>query len=76
MILPSKHGDVDRSPFVLGAHILQLLDEPNDIGSLWVEVRERSFARSFNRFYNTIILLHIIGAVDTLDGLLVRMESE
>jgi len=71
MILPSKHGDVDRSLFVLGAHLLRRMREPRELGSLWAEVHESGVANSFNRFYNSIVLLFIIGAIEEEQGLLV-----
>lgn len=75
MILPSKHGDVDRSLFVLGAHLLRRMRDPQELGSLWEEVHESGVVNSFNRFYNSVVLLFILGTIEEENGLLVRHRN-
>ena len=76
MILPSKHGGIDRSLLVLGAHLLELLEDPQELGVLWQEVRDSRLVHSFDRFYQSVILLNVLGAIDVQDGLLVRLQRQ
>ena len=74
MILPGKHSAIERSPAVLGAIIVEKLEEARDIGTLWDDVRHTTTVRSFDRFYRALLWLFIVGAID-LDGLRLRRHE-
>jgi hypothetical protein len=81
MILPSKHLPQDRALLTVGAVILRNLPQPLTVSALW-ESLSRSAAASksslplrYDAFVLALDLLFIIGAVELLDGLLVRRPS-
>jgi hypothetical protein len=76
MILPTKHLHADRALLTIGARILQALDTPRTVSSLWDDCRERWFARDAKITYEWFILaldlLFILRAIHEEYGLIVK----
>lgn len=68
MILPTKHLPVDRSLIVIGAEIVELLDEPKSVSRLWLDFQksyEQHHARlSFDWFTLAVAMLFTVEAVE------------
>jgi len=76
VILPSKHLPEPRSLVGIGSEILKHLQEPKAVSELWERVR-RDRARSsgaptlsYDSFILALTFLHMIFAVDHIDGLI------
>ena len=82
MILPSKHLSQDRALLTVGARILQNLDNPKTVSTLWEVLRhqddkkERSTpSLSYDQFVLALDLLFLLDAIELMDGLLKRKAS-
>lgn len=75
MILPTKHVSLDRSLLGAGAFLLAHIDEPSTITGLWERAKERSGIESYDRFVLTLDFLYAVGAIDLVDGLIVKRET-
>lgn len=77
MILPSKHLSERRAVLTVGSEILELLDGPRTVSSVWEELRagkEETKRRrlSYDWFVLALDLLFLMGAVVLRDGLLTK----
>lgn len=72
MILPNRHQALDRTLLGVGALLLQELNRPETVSSLWHQVRERPEVGSYQRFTLALDLLYVIGGIDLIDGLVAR----
>lgn len=82
MILPSKHIPQHRALLSVGARILQKLDQPVTVSSLWEKLPRKSgessgleMHLSYDSFVLALDLLFLMGAVDLQEGLLSRKQS-
>lgn len=75
MILPNKHIDIKRSLLGLGARIIERLQRPRTVTSLWEEVRELPGIGTFENFSLALDFLFIVGAVELREGLLQRQRQ-
>ncbi len=75
MILPSKHISQDQALIGIGAILLKEIDQPQTVTSLWETVREEDAIGTFERFVLALDMLHIIGATNLENGLIVRMKQ-
>lgn len=71
-ILPTKHISTRRSLLGVGAKILEQLDSPRTVSSLWSAVSIEPEVATFERFVLTLDLLYAIGAIEMDTGLLRR----
>lgn len=69
-ILPTKHISTQNSLLGVGAIILEHLNYPRTVTSLWTAVSKSPEVATFGRFVLTLDLLYIIGAVELEEGLL------
>ena len=74
MILPTKHVSLDRSLLGAGAFLLAHIDEPSTTTGLWERAKEASGIESYGRFVLTLDFLFAVGAIDLVDGLIVKRE--
>jgi hypothetical protein len=74
MILPTKHVSLDRSLLGAGAFLLAHSDEPSTTTGLWERAKEASGIESYGRFVLTLDFLFAVGAIDLVDGLIVKRE--
>ena len=72
MILPSKHVSQEGSLLGIGALLLDELDQPHTVTSLWERAREEGTVGTFERFVLGVDMLYIIGAVSLKNGLIER----
>ena len=82
MILPSKHVSQDRALLTVGLRILQSLNEPKTVSSVWEDIPRRSKAGqhappslSYDDFVLALDLLFLMGTLELMDGRLVRKAS-
>lgn len=75
MILPSKHISEDQALIGVGAVLLNALQKPQTITSLWEKVREHSSIGNFERFVLALDMLYIAGVVTMSHGMLIREET-
>jgi hypothetical protein len=73
MILPTKHIGQDEALIGVGATLLHDLSTPITVSGLWEKTRLQPNVGTFERFALAANLLFIIGAIDIVDGLLVRV---
>ena len=73
MILPSKHIPETQSFLGVGAVVLQHLEQPETVTSLWNKVRHERVVGTFERFVVALDLLYIIGIVVFSKGLIRRL---
>lgn len=70
MILPDKYIPLHYSLLGVGALVLNHLDKPRTISSLWEEMKILPEVRTFQRLVFSLDFLFIIGAVEIESGLL------
>ncbi len=81
MILPTKRVGEDRALITLAAHVPDRLDEAKTVSRLWEEVqrsRNERAARSlvtYDWYVLALDLLYAIGAVDLVQGRLVKVRQ-
>lgn len=75
MILPNKYVSLDNSLLGAGAVLLPLLPEPKTTTELWEKVKNSPQIVGYGRFILTLDFLYAIGAVEIVDGLLVRTNK-
>jgi len=74
MILPSKHISTRNSLLAVGAMIIDRLEHPRTVTSLWSDVSSIPEVATFERFVLVLDLLYIIGAIEMEEGLLHKRE--
>jgi len=74
MILPTKHIPLDRSLLGAGALLLLLLDAPLTPTAIWDRAKHAPEIGTYVRFVLVLDFLYSIGAIDMLDGLIVKRE--
>lgn len=77
MILPTKHLPEGRALLVLGAEVLDSLDEPRTVSGLWEHFRDGVGPNApprttYDWFVLALDMLYTIGAVRFEDGRLAR----
>ena len=78
MILPSKHMQIERSLLGIGSELLQVLEQPMTVSSLWDVLRRRRdeddvVAPTDHRWFVLALdLLYMIGAIEFQQGILIR----
>ena len=81
MILPTKHLSEERSLVVIGAQMLDLLQQPATVSRLWDELSRQGARRasgvrlSYDWFVLVLDLLMLMGAID-LDNGQIRRTAE
>ena len=74
MILPSKHISERQSLVGVGALLLETIDKPHTVTSLWERVRDDATVGTFERFVLALDMLYVVGAVSLKNGLIVRVR--
>lgn len=74
MILPSKHIVLDYSLIGVGATLLVAMKRRDTVTALWEDVRTDRAVGTFERFVLAMTLLFVLGAVEYVDGRVVRVE--
>lgn len=74
MILPTKHIPLNRSLLGAGAVILSLLDIPLTPTTIWDQAKYAPEIGTYSRFILTLDFLYAVGAIDMVDGLIVKHE--
>jgi hypothetical protein len=75
MILPTKHVSLDKSLLGAGAAVLPLLSEPMTTTGIWERVKHAPEIGAYGRFVLTLDFLFAIGAIDMVEGLIIRKEN-
>lgn len=75
MILPSKHLSQERALLSVGAKILQHLQIPKTVSTIWEELTKTGDDKAlptigYNNFILALDLLYSISAIEMEDGLL------
>jgi len=74
VILPTKHIPFDRSLLGAGAVVLQFLDAPVTPTGIWERVKHAPEVGTYGRFVLVLDFLFAIGAINFVDGLVVKNE--
>jgi len=75
MILPSKHISQDQALIGVGALLIERLETPQTVTSLWEKVRTEVAVGTFERYVLALSMLHIIGSVEMNNGLIGRASQ-
>ena len=75
MIMPNKHISTKYSLLGLGALILQNLQRPQRVSTLWEKLRVFPEVGTFERFVLALDLLYALGAIEFQDNKLWRQSS-
>lgn len=75
MILPTKHIETKRSILAIGAKILEYLDKPISVSSLWEQMRCLPATGSFERYCLSLDFLYALGTIEFHDGILRRAQQ-
>lgn len=70
MILPTKHISIRNSLLGVGAIIIEHLNYPRTVTSLWSDLSKIPEVATFERFVLVLDLLYMIGAIELEEGLL------
>jgi hypothetical protein len=74
MILPTKHIRLDRSLLGAGAVLLLFLKAPLTPTAVWERAKNATEIGTYSRFVLTLDFLYAVGAIDMVDGLIVKRE--
>lgn len=72
MILPTKHISTRNSLLGVGAIIIEHLNYPRTVTSLWSDLSKLPEVATFERFVLVLDLLYMIGAIELEEGLLYK----
>jgi hypothetical protein len=72
MILPTKHISTRNSLLGVGAIIIEHLNYPRTVTSLWSDLSKLPEIATFERFVLVLDLLYMIGAIKLEEGLLYK----
>ncbi len=72
MILPSKHIPEEKALLTIGAELLNHLDHPKTMSSVWEDIRNSTVPLSYDWFVLALDLLYTINAIEIHEGLLIR----
>jgi hypothetical protein len=75
MILPTKHISTPNSLLGVGATIIERLNRPRTVTSLWSDLSKVPEVATFERFVLVLDLLYTIGAIDIEEGLLCKRHQ-
>jgi hypothetical protein len=64
MILPSKYLRLEESVLAAGVNVLDQLDRPSQVSTLWERCNQLPAFPTFDRFVLTLDFLYCIGAID------------
>jgi hypothetical protein len=70
MILPTKHISTRNSLLGIGAIILERLNYPRTVTSLWGDVSKLPEIATFERFVLVLDFLYMVGAIELQEGLI------
>ena len=74
MIMPNKNIRVEYSLLYCGTLILNHLNVPETLSSLWEHSKKREALNSYKKFILTLDFLFVIGAITLNNGLIERCE--
>ncbi|HBN23323.1 MAG TPA: hypothetical protein DD412_08830 [Holosporales bacterium] len=63
MILPTKHIPANETLIGAGVVILQRIQSPIALSTLWESTKNNPAIQTYERFISTLDMLHIIGAI-------------
>lgn len=72
MILPTKHISTRNSLLGVGAIIIEHLNYPRTVTSLWSDLSKLPEVATFERFVLALDLLYMIRAIELEEGLLYK----
>lgn len=77
--MPTKHTNFSESLLGFGSYVLSRLQSPESIDDLWKmyenDYKKKYFAKqSFDNLLLTIVFLHLIGAINENDGMIVKCD--
>jgi hypothetical protein len=75
MILPTKHISTRNSLLGVGATIIEYLNHPRTVTSLWSDLSKLPEVATFERFILVLDLLYLIGAIELEEGLLYKRHQ-
>ena len=70
MILPTKYITEHESLLGVGLILINNLDRPQTVTSLWEKVRNDRLIGTYERFVLSLDMLFIIGAIEMADGII------
>lgn len=75
MILPTKYISTRNSFLGVGAIIIERLNYPRTVASLWSDLSRVPEVATFERFILVLDLLYMIGAIELEEGLLHKRQQ-
>lgn len=81
MILPSKYLKPDRALLSVGGEILSVMGDAATVSEIWDKVRARRSDQNgesplpFDWFVLALSLLYAVGAVDQVDGAVIKTTA-
>jgi len=75
MILPTKHIPQNEALVGVGGTLLRHMDAPRTVSDLWDRVRHEENVGTFERFVLAADLLYLLGAIEVVEGLVVRVKT-
>lgn len=72
MILPDKHISTGSSLLGVGAILIEHLNQPRTVTSLWSDLSKIPEVATFERFILGLDLLYMIGAIELEEGLIYK----
>lgn len=81
MILPSKYLKPDRALLSVGGEILSVMGDAATVSEIWDKVRARRSDQNsesplpFDWFVLALSLLYAVGAVDQVDGTVIKTTA-
>lgn len=76
MILPNKCLHINNTYLAAGAKLIELLDKPCTISSLWERVKHMKEMDNYERFISVIVFLRVLGAIDNEHGIIRRKHHD
>lgn len=75
MILPTKHITEHEALIGAGGLVLEEISKPVSLSHLWENVKSNSSVQTYERFILTLDMLHIVGAIEIEESMIVRIKK-
>ena len=74
MIIPTKHIKIKNSLLGIGAELLNRINQPKTVSTLWDQSKSIEGIKSYESFTLTLDFMFIIGAIEFNNGFVRRVQ--
>ena len=74
MIIPTKHITIENSLLGIGAELLQRMNKPKTVSTLWDQSKSIKGIKSYEVFTLTLDFMYLLGVIEFNKGFVRRIQ--